>query len=441
MVGIRKLTQRPKSRICDPHCSTIGLAVILLAAGGISGCTGNKVLGNQREDTTEIRLGDFKGDPDATASASNEHASQTQSPAESSNISANRTTTDLDGNPVESISSSERTPSQRSAILSGDDGLEFLDAKVGDISGHPIYVSSFFGPIKDRLITLGQQSNLSDWRAEAIEIIRNRLDGIIYDELLRAETIAALTPQQRVGLQSFLKDFRSNLLSQNLGSAQLANRRILEEQGVTLDEALRQKELDTLVGLTLYQEINRRINISWRDIKQRYERDIDKYQPNPTVTLQVIRVMEAEGEPVDSITARLNAGEDFSEIANSIPNNFMKDREGKIERLLTDEFEKTDFYPIDLMNEAAWTLDVGEWTGPISLGNANVWIKYLSREQESVSLYDAQLQIYRELTNERREKERSEYLMELIERARVSSREEILLRLIYIAEQQYGPAR
>ena len=210
---------------------------------------------------------------------------------------------------------------------------------------------------------------------------------------------------------------------------------------MTLDEALRQKELDTLVGLTLYQEINRRINISWRDIKQRYERDIDKYQPNPTVTLQVIRVMEAAGEPVDSITARLNAGEDFSEIANSIPNNFMKDREGKIERLLTDEFEKTDFYPIDLMNEAAWTLDVGEWTGPISLGNANVWIKYLSREQESVSLYDAQLQIYRELTNERREKERSEYLMELIERARVSSREEILLRLIYIAEQQYGPAR
>ena len=144
---------------------------------------------------------------------------------------------------------------------------------------------------------------------------------------------------------------------------------------------------------------------------------------------------------MDSITARLNAGEDFSEIASSIPNNFMKDREGKIERLLTDEFEKTDFYPIDLMNEAAWTLDVGEWTGPISLGNANVWIKYLSREQESVSLYDAQLQIYRELTNERREKERSEYLMELIERARVSSREEILLRLIYIAEQQYGPAR
>tara|TARA_R110002096_G_scaffold435816_6_gene663391 strand:+ start:13393 stop:14694 length:1302 start_codon:yes stop_codon:yes gene_type:complete len=433
MDGIRKLTVESEFRRQVSQRLTLGLATIIIAAGGISGCTGNKVLGNQSDNTTEIQIGDFKGDPNAPAVA-------TQPTQQEPTETEPNPELDNNGDPV-LITGTNPSSTRQPKIFSGNDGLEFLDAKVGDISGHPIYVSSFFEPIKDRLTTLGQEKSLSDWRIDAIDIVRNRLDGIIYDELLRAETIAALTPQQRVGLQSFLKDFRSNLLSENLGSAQLANRRILEEQGVTLDEALRQKELDTLVGLTLYQEINRRINISWRDIKQRYERDIEKYQPKPIATLQVIRVMEPEGEQVDSITARLNAGEDFSEIAKSIPNNFMKENDGKIERILTDDFKNTEFYPIDKMNEAAWTLGVGEWAGPVSFGNANFWIKYLSRTQDSKSLYDAQLQIFRELTQERRDKERQDYLTELIERARVSSREEILFRLIYIAEQQFGPAR
>ena len=66
---------------------------------------------------------------------------------------------------------------------------------------------------------------------------------------------------------------------------------------------------------------------------------------------------------------------------------------------------------------------------------------YVDREQESRTLYEAQLEIFRELTIERRETERAEFLEDLIERARVSSRDEILLRLLYIAENNYGPAQ
>jgi len=412
-------------------CGTVGLGLI----SGVGGCTANKIIGNQHDDPTPIQIGDFRGNPDAPA----DHTATRNQPT-------NNQPTQLPEHDSEStnpetpvlVSGTKNTP-QRTAIRSGDDGLEFLDAKIGDISGHPIYVSSFFEPIEDRLVALGQQSDLKNWRRQAIEIVKGRLDGIIYDELLRAETIAALTPQQRVGLQSFLKDFRSNILSNNLGSAQLADRRIQAEQGISLDDALRQKELDTLVGLTLYQEINRGINISWRDIKQRYERDINRFQPPPTVTLQVIRVLEPEGELVDSITTRLNAGEDFATIASSNLNTFNTDTQGEIETSLENEFSETKFFAPELLNKAVWTLGEGQWTGPVLLGNANYWILYAERKQESMSLYDAQIQLLRELTQERRETERAKYLTELIERARVSSRDEILLRLLYIAEQQYGP--
>lgn len=397
-------------------------AVFGLVGLGISpGCSVQKVKGNQHNDPTEIRLGDFRGDPDAPVAETALNEAETA------------------GNPGDSAARVDPA-AHRAPITSGEGGLAFLDAKVGDISGHPIYVTSFFEPIEDRLIAISEQErDVNKWRRQAGDIINSRLNGIIYDELLRAETLASLSPQQRVGLQSFLKDFRSNVLSENMGSAQLADRRFREDQGITLDEALRQKELDTLVGLTLYQEINRRINISWRDIKQRYERDIDKYQPPPTVTLQVIRVLEGEGELVDSITARLNGGEDFSSIAASELNNFNTKTQGKTESVIEESFEETKFFAPEPLNEAVYGLSLGEWTGPVSLGNANFWIKYLDRVQESKTLYEAQLEIQRELTNERRTIERHEYLTDLIERARVSSAEEILMRLIFIAERKYGP--
>jgi len=408
----------------------VGLGLI----SGIGGCTTNKIIGNQHDDPTRIQIADFQGDPDAPVDQSGtQYAQPTDDQHQENNAEPSNSE-----NPVLVLGTKSET--QRTAIRSGDDGLEFLDAKIGDISGHPIYVTSFFEPIQDRLIALGQQTDLNTWRSQAIEIVKGRLDGIIYDELLRAETIAALTPQQRVGLQSFLNDFRSNILSNNLGSAQLADRRIQAEQGVSLDEALRQKELDTLVGLTLYQEINRGINISWRDIKQRYEQDIKRFQPPPTVVLQAIRVLEPEGELVDSITSRLNAGESFHEIAASDINTFFTNTQGKIEKILEDDFDKTSFFfQLNALNEAVWTLDEGEWAGPIRVGNGNYWVLYAERKQESLSLYEAQIQLLRELTQERREIERAKYLTELIERARVSSRDEILLRLLYIAEQQYGP--
>ncbi len=412
-------------------------APALLGLALLAGCSGQKIQGNKHKNPTEIGMSDFRAEPGTTTSAqSNQPQNQQETSTELAATESQSTdsTTPL-GQPT------NQPNLTRQPITSGNDGLEFVDAKVGDINGHPIYVSSFFEPIEDRLIAIGKDMELGRWRQEAGEIINSRLNSIIYDELLRAETIAALTPQQRVGLQSFLKDFRSNVLSENLGSAQLANRRYLEEQGITLDEALRQQELDTLVGLTLYQEINRRINISWRDIKQRYERDIDRYQPDPTITLQVIRVLEPEGELVDSITERLNSGEDFGEIAASQTNTFNRDTQGILEVQLDGEFTETAFFQIDVLNEAVHSLSLGEWTGPVSLGNANFWILYADRVQDSRTLYEAQLEIHRELTQERRAEERKAYLSDLIERARVSSAEEILYRLLFIAERQYGPAR
>ncbi len=333
----------------------------------------------------------------------------------------------------------ELPPASSSPHRSSTRSLELLDAKVGDVNGKPIFTNSFFAPIEARLIAQAKQLPLASWRNEAGKAIANRLDGIIADELLRAEALTALTPTQRVGLQAFLGNFRTNLLSKNLGSSQLASRRIQQTEGITLDEALEQKELDTLVQLTLIAEVNRRVHVSWRDIKQRYERDIDQFSPPPTAALRVIRALSSDTEKVAEIQSKLDSGTDFLKIAAGPLNNYNTDADGLHTVLIEDTYEQTKFFGADILNEKTQELSVGQWVGPIELGSMVYWIKLMDIKQETISLYDAQLMIQRNLTAERRQEAYEQYLEGLNERARVTSRDEVLMRLLEIAEERYGP--
>jgi len=417
-------------------------SVLLLPAG----CGYSKVAGPRSASLERLSINDFQAQ-DADPTPPPAQADPVTTPSVVSTMPAARTevVTLKQPNPsprpveISQPLNTENTPETQSSA-SNARPLQLLDAKVGDVNGKPIFTSSFFAPIEDRLIAEAQRLPINEWRGSAGRIISQRLDGIIADELLRAEALAALTPTQRVGLQAFLNNFRDNLLSENLGSSQLATRRIQQREGLTLDEALKQKEIDTLVQLTLIKEINRRVNVSWRDIKQRYDRDIDEFAPPPTAVLRVIRVFKDNADKVQSINDRLLGGEDFGEIAGDKSiNTFNPEVGGTVKQQLKGSFEETKFFGPDVLNDAARSLQIGEQTGPIELGSSVYWIKLVDMEQESISLYDAQLQIQRDLTYERRDQARQQYFDRLQERARVSTRDQVLLRLFEIAEQRYAP--
>lgn len=424
-----------------------GLCTTLLCSSLIlGGCAKAKIAGPRTQNPDRIVIDDF-------IDAKVENTAQEQTPSDLANNESNSShTREVTPSPSESLDGLTLTaePEASSPIavtpqtstttqLTYDGSLSLLDAKVGDVNGKPIFTNSFFDPIEDRLIAESARLTPTQWYRSAGQTIANRLDGIIADELLRAEALASLTPTQRVGLQAFLSNFRNNLLSQNLGSAQLASRRIQQDEGVTLDEALRQKEVDTLVQLTLITEINRRVNVSWRDIKQRYERDIDLFSPPPTANFRVIRAFSSDTDTVVQITTQLNDGVAFLKIAASPLNNFNTDSDGYHTVLIEDSFENTKFFGADILNEKTQQLSIGESVGPIELGSTLYWIRLMDIEQESISLYDAQLQIQRDLNIERRREAQVEYFDRLRSRAKISSRDEVLLRLLEIAEDRYGP--
>ncbi|MEM9559402.1 MAG: peptidylprolyl isomerase [Planctomycetota bacterium] len=315
-----------------------------------------------------------------------------------------------------------------------------LDAKVGDLNGRPIFANTFFEPIAARLQAEAQRLPPQQWRTLAAQTIDRRLRGELTDELLRAEALSALSPAQRQGLRAFLDNIRENVVSENLGSAQLAERRLREQTGGSLEDFLREREEIELVRLSLLTDVYRRINVSWRDIRQRYERDADRFNPPPTAVFRLIRVPTARGEAVETINTQLAEGAAFETIAEGELNTFNPDG-GGAQAATFDEgtYGETAFFGPEVLNEAAWSLGEGEWAGPIEFGSQTAWLLLEKIERVSIALYDAQLAIQEELTTERREEELQRYIERLIERSRVDNVEELRDSLLVIATRRYGP--
>jgi hypothetical protein len=316
---------------------------------------------------------------------------------------------------------------------------QLLDAKVGDINGRPVFISEFLRPIEGRLRAEANRLGRDEWMRTAAGIIQQEMRALITDELLKAEALSKLTVDQKAGLRRFLDDVRDNLLSQNRGSQQLAEERLRREQGLSQEEFLRQREDRTLVRYTLQEEIQDRINVSWRDIVQRYARDESKYNPEPTARYYILRVDADNQQAIDTVTQALASGGSFPDLASGELNTWTLDEGGFRDVALEDGPASVSLFPMPELNDPAAALRVGQITEPIPFGSSVMWIHLASIDQESTSLYDAQLAISDQIRNERTAEELERYIDRLLGRASVSDVDRMLVRLLSIAAERYGP--
>jgi hypothetical protein len=354
------------------------------------------------------------------------------------------------------------------------EGPQLLDAKVGDINGRPVFASQFLGSIEGRLRAEARERTRREWMPVAAGIIQQEMRALITDELLKAEALSKLSVEQKAGLRRFLDDVRKNLLSQNRGSQQLAEERLRREQGLSQEEFLREREDRTLVRFTLQEEIQDRINVSWRDILQRYARDADRYNPDPVAQFYLLGVeapphmipaedgadqaaaddgesnegteQTNEPTPYDEVVRRLGEGESFIDLAASDLNTWTLDPDGKLDEYTVEgDFSEIEPFGPDVFNTAAQQLSEGEISEPIvhPLGSRTYvfWIHLASIEQSSTSLYDAQLTISDQIRNERTNVELERYIDRLLGRASVSDVEDMMVRLLDIAAERFGPQR
>jgi hypothetical protein len=315
-----------------------------------------------------------------------------------------------------------------------------VDAMVGQINGRPLFASEFFETMDARLRAEAERRSPEDWLRFTRNEIRKALRDRIRDELLLAEVESSLTPGQRAGLVTFVRSLRENMVSENRGSHEIANRRLLEEEGITLEQAVQARRDEELIRSWLGQILRNKVHISWRDVEQRYDRDFEKYHPPATATLRMIRIRASAQEEIDAVSAGLANGEEFADLA--ITHSSWKPKEGGLypRQLDADTYEKSSIIGLSDLNAAAQKLSVGEYSGPLEIGKDVYWIMLEEISQSSQSLYEVQLQIRRELFNERINDAEGDYFDQLLERSGLMTTQlidQMEARLFDLAAERY----
>ncbi len=318
-----------------------------------------------------------------------------------------------------------------STPLSPTDLIE-VDAKVGDLNGKPILASTWLEPMAARLRAESKGKTPQQWRKLAAKAISDRLIADLSDELYLAEARASLTPEQKTGLRVFLSRFERQLVSSNYGSTTRTEQYLKATQGRSLEEAKREQERTVLIREQLRKVVWNRVQVSMRDIRNAYEQQHDKYHPNPKAVFLLIRIKKDDTDNIEHITKRLTS-EPFPQVAKD-PANLSKD---PLEKELDGPYEHSPLFGPKALQEAAASLSPGHWAGPVQVGSSLYWVYLDHIERVDIPLYDAQLELRAQITSKRREEAARRYLLKLFDRAGIRGLDELIAKLVAIAEQWY----
>lgn len=319
-----------------------------------------------------------------------------------------------------------------------------IDAKVGDINGKAIYASAFFESLDARFTQEARSLPRNEWLARADAEIRRKLNDMVNQELLRAEALASMSPEQRrFGIRAFMNSVRRDLRLRNQGSTALAGKRLAAENGSerTVDDLLKQRTEQALVAQQLDAKVRQRVHVSWREVRREYDRLWDEFNPKPTAVFRLIRVRTDDAEALKQITDALAAGMPFAKAAALDANGHRPADGGLITRELTDGLASVSLVKTASVNDAARQLARGAFVGPVEADGFSFWIELDRVEHRTTPLYDAQLLIAARLEDSAGNEEYQRYLNKLKADASFTDLDRMARRLLTIAADRYFPLR
>jgi hypothetical protein len=319
--------------------------------------------------------------------------------------------------------------------------VALVDMKVGDINGKPVYANAFLDDMADQLRAETSRMRRDEWLRFAREKIEEKLSREIRDELLRAEAIGNFSPEQKQGFFSFMRSVQERVQSQSQGSRAATEERIETAEGLSLDQYMKRREQEELIGFQLREKIEKRVSVPWRDIRQEYERFFETFNPPPRARFRLVQIPASKAEAVESFAKRLASGESFVTLASDATLNAYKPATGGLEeREIKGDRAQGAFFGNEALNAAARTTPPGQVTGPIAVGDNASWLFLEAIERKTRSLYDAQMDIESVLKRRRTTEATDRYVAHLRERASISSTNDMTRRLLAVADGRFWPA-
>ncbi len=309
-----------------------------------------------------------------------------------------------------------------------------LNAMVGQVNGQAIYANTVLFEIEDQLKAIARRPNMTRaaFRDQASRLIAARVQQIVLDALIYGEAERDLSEGEQEGLKQLVKTKREELLRiWGMGSPTLADMRLKQETGLTLEETVEDWRKQAVVQKYLREKLLPRINVTRRDIERYYrEHEAEEFRPGATRTIRIIRVYNEEDvQAVD----RLLTQAPFEEVARN-PINLYKPQDGG---LFGEGIGQLRDGPL---NDAMLELQEGEHAGPVRMGGA-YWYVFVEQldAPEHRTLQQAQIEIENKLRNRQYQVLSEKYRADLFRFGSYNSLEQMIDELVDIAMNRYAP--
>ncbi|MBX3388985.1 MAG: peptidyl-prolyl cis-trans isomerase [Phycisphaeraceae bacterium] len=411
---------------------------MILASVSLWGCSSGNVATAVRPATKSITAAEFQAPAAAAgpqpASGKDEAVPTAARPLRTGPVSASEGLLDVSAEPGE--------PTLNARMPEPVGRPVFVDAKVGDVNNRAIYASAFLNDMIDRLKAKYEEMYKANpklakkaWRQFARTQIQQKLDAIIEDEVLRAEALNQLQPEQKAGFFNWLQSVRSEVVAENRGIEAAANENLSAQNGTSLDQTMKNREQQELIRFILQTRIYSRANVSWRDIQIAYEKNYDMFNPAPIASFLIFTVSERDTKEIDRIRGLLASGTTFDEIAEE-KTAYMDEQDRLLNRPFEGDYSKADLLGPKELNEEVRKLKPGEWVGPISFRGSAYWIKLERIWKVSEDLYAAQLFLENRLAQGKNDYEKYKFVDRLKKRASFTDVDVMTDRLLALAEDR-----
>ena len=313
-----------------------------------------------------------------------------------------------------------------------------VDSLVGQVNGKPLYASEFLKTREDRIITIAADPDRVKARNQVVQMISEAFDQYVNNLLIISEAEAMIPKEGQEGVLAWLKDLQEKEIANRGGSRADAQRSIEEEfPGTTIEEFMNRQKNQALAGDLLNRRIRPRTIVSWRDVERLYDVNSATYNPLPTIRIGRIAVMKSDQAQVDKIKAEFAAGKSFSQVATDLGI-----ADGAFWREIVIPVGGIDAVP-DLVDEVKTRikgLALNKVDGPTESKTQFIWMTLISSQQEPArSIFNTalQLQLRRQIENQRYGIEQQHYFAMLRTRWVASDLESMKLRLLSIVMTRY----
>lgn len=312
-----------------------------------------------------------------------------------------------------------------------------VDALIGQINGRPLYAGEFLDSLEDRILRLRTEESDDRARLATADLVSQRLQQYVNNELVIAEAEQQLSPEMKVGLMSFLQQIRETTIAGYGGTRQGAEDSLAEEYGMSLDEYVNERKNEALARELLRKRIQPRVVVAWRDVELAFSRVESQASTKGTVLVARIR-LPIEDPRVPDVRERLGSGAPFGDLANELglPDG------GKWQSF---DYPEDGLAGLDLAEDirsAITSIPQGHASAPIERASSIQWYCVTDiTKPNKASIWNPviQLSLRGELEAMRRRREQDKYLLSLRDRWISNDFDDMRRRLVSIAIQRYFP--